>query len=242
MIIQRLDTFTPQTDFVWGHRVVNSPLPLIIRRKVRHQHVHDKETCLSVSTEKTALPFPTICWLFFMLGCTCFGGMWAAIDRLQGELVKRRGLLNVEDQRSLMLAAAMIPAPKFLAFAAMVGYRIGGILGAVGASIAILLPGTILVLAACVLTVVASENQVLVTIQHYVGLGVVGLLAGNAVRMFVGVGVNARSALFGLVISIGIPLYVIVFKGPLIVAACVGLAVGSILIRGDDKREATDVE
>ena len=78
------------------------------------------------------------------------------------------------------------------------------------------------------------------TIQHYVGLGVVGLLA-NAVRMFVGDGVNARSTLFGLVISIGIPVYVIVFKGPLIVAACVGLAVGSILIRSDDT-EATDVE
>ena len=55
--------------------------------------------------------------------------MWAAMDRLQRELVERRGLISVEDQRSLMLAAAMIPAPKFLAFAAMVGYRIGGIVG-----------------------------------------------------------------------------------------------------------------
>ena len=122
---------------------------------------------MSVSSEKASQPFPTICWLFFVLGCTCFGGMWAAMDRLQRELVERRGLLSVEDQRSLMLAAAMIPAPKFLAFAAMVGYRIGGILGAIGSSIAILLPGTILVLAACVLTVVASENPALVTIQHY---------------------------------------------------------------------------
>ena len=210
--------------------------------QIHHQHAHDKETYLNVSTARNSLPFLTICWLFFVLGCTCFGGMWAAMDRLQKELVERRRLLSIEDQRSLMLAAAMIPAPKFLAFAAMVGYRIGGILGAIGSSIAILLPGTILVLAACVLTVVASENPVLLTIQHYVGLGVVGLLAGNAVRMFVGDGVNRRSALFGLVISLGIPLYVIAFKGPLIVAACVGLAVGSFVIRGDEKRGATDVE
>jgi chromate transporter len=215
---------------------------LLLASHLRHQYAQDKETDLSVSSEKASLPFPTICWLFFVLGCTCFGGMWAAMDRLQRELVERRGLLSVEDQRSLMLAAAMIPAPKFLAFAAMVGYRIGGILGAIGSSIAILLPGTILVLAACVLTVVASENPALVTIQHYVGLGVVGLLAGNAVRMFVGDGVNRRSVLFGLVISLGIPLYVIAFKGPLIVAACVGLAVGSIVIRGDGKRGAIDVE
>lgn len=168
--------------------------------------------------------------------------MWAAMDRLQRELVERRGLISVEDQRSLMLAAAIIPAPKFLAFAAMVGYRIGGIVGAISSSIAILHPGTILVLAACVLTVVALENPALLTTQHYVGLGVVGLLAGNAVRMFVGDGLDRRSALFGSLISVGIPLYVIAFKGPLIVAACVGLLVGSILIRGDDKRGAIDVE
>ncbi len=168
--------------------------------------------------------------------------MWAAMDRLQRELVERRGLISVEDQRSLMLAVAIIPAPKFLAFAAMVGYRIGGIVGAISSSIAILLPGTILVLAACVLTVVALENPALLTTQHYVGLGVVGLLAGNAVRLFVGDGLDRRSALFGSLISVGIPLYVIAFKSPLIVTACVGLLVGSILIRDDDKTGAIDVE
>lgn len=164
------------------------------------------------------------------------------MDRLQRELVERRKLISLEDQKSLMLAAAMIPAPKFLAFAAMIGYRIGGIWGAVGSSISIMLPGSVLVLAACILTVVASENPALVTIQHYVGLGVVGLLAGNALRMFVGDGVSLYAVLFGLVISLGIPFYVIVFKGPLIIAACVGLAVGSLLIRADKKGGTTGVE
>ena len=168
--------------------------------------------------------------------------MWAAIDRLQHELVERRKLISLEDQRSLMLAAAMIPAPKFLAFAAMIGYRLGGISGAVGSSISIMLPGTILVLAACILTVIASGNPALATIQHYVGLGVVGLLTGNALRMFVGDGVRPYSVLFGLVISLGIPLYVIVFNGPLIIAACVGLAVGSLLIRENDRGGTTGVE
>ncbi len=197
---------------------------------------------MTATSEKASLPFAGICWLFFMLGCTCFGGMWAAMDRLQHELVERRKLISLEDQRSLMLAAAMIPAPKFLAFAAMIGYRLGGISGAVGSSISIMLPGTILVLAACILTVIASGNPALATIQHYVGLGVVGLLTGNALRMFVGDGVRPYSVLFGLVISLGIPLYVIVFNGPLIIAACVGLAVGSLLIRENDRGGTTGVE
>ena len=95
---------------------------------------------------------------------------------------------------------------------------------------------------ACVLTFVASENIALKTIQHYVGLGVVGLLAGNAIRMFIGDGLRVRSALFGLVISLGIPLYVIVAEGPLIIAACVGLAIGSLMIREDVPGGTTGVE
>ena len=76
--------------------------------------------------------------------------MWAAMDRLQRELVERRGLISVEDQRSLMLAAAMIEALKFLAFSAMVGYSIGGIVGTISSSIAILLPGAICLGCLCV--------------------------------------------------------------------------------------------
>ena len=178
-----------------------------------------------------ALSLFEISYLFFILGCTCFGGMWAAMDRLQQELVERRGILTAEDQRSLMLAAAIIPAPKFLAFAAMIGYRVGGISGAIMSSFFILLPGAVLVLLGCVVTVVASDNEALKTIQHFVGLGVVGLLGGNAVRMFGGRLTNKISLAIGILISLGIPVYVIVFEGSLIASACLALAAGSLLLR-----------
>ena len=168
--------------------------------------------------------------------------MWAAIDRLQRELVERRKLLTIDDQKSLMLAAAMIPAPKFLAFAAMVGYRVGGVRGAIGSSVFILLPGTLIVIAACVLTVAASENPALASVQRYVGLGVIGLLAGNAVRMFIGEGIERDSILFGLLISLGIPVYVVLNDGSLIIAACAGLELGSLTIRGDRRSGSSDVE
>jgi len=168
--------------------------------------------------------------------------MWAAIDRLQRELVERRQLLTTDDHKSLMLTAAVIPAPKFLAFAAMVGYRVGGIWGAVGSSVAILLPGALIVIAACVLTVTASAHPALDAIQHYVGLGVIGLLVGNAVRMFVGDGIHRDSILFGSLICLGIPVYVVLYEGSLIVAACASLALGSLAIRSDTRPGSADVE
>ena len=168
--------------------------------------------------------------------------MWAAIGRLKRELIERRKLLTPEDHKSLMLTAAMIPAPKFLAFAAMVGYRVGGIWGAVGSSVSILLPGSLIVIAACVLTGAASEHPALVTIQRYVGLGVIGLLVGNSVRMFVGDGIDRDSILFGLLICLGIPTYVILYEGSLIIAACASLAFGSLTIRNYTRPGSADVE
>ncbi len=168
--------------------------------------------------------------------------MWAAIGRLQRELIERRKLLTPEDHKSLMLTAAMIPAPKFLAFAAMVGYRVGGIRGAVGSSVSILLPGSLIVIAACVLTGAASEHPALVTIQRYVGLGVIGLLVGNSVRMFVGDGIDRDSILFGLLICLGIPTYVVLYEGSLIIAACASLAFGSLTIRNYTRPGSADVE
>ena len=168
--------------------------------------------------------------------------MWAAIGRLKRELIERRKLLTPEDHKSLMLTAAMIPAPKFLAFAAMVGYRVGGIWGAVGSSVSILLPGSLIVIAACVLTGAASEHPALVTIQRYVGLGVIGLLVGNSVRMFVGDGIDRDSILFGLLICLGIPTYVILYEGSLIIAACTSRAIGSLTIRNYTRLGSADVE
>lgn len=168
--------------------------------------------------------------------------MWAAIDRLQRELVERRKLLTTDDQKSLMLVAAIIPAPKFLAFAAMVGYRVGGMWGAVGSSVAILLPGTLIVVAACVLTITASEHSALAIVQRYVGLGVIGLLAGNAVRIFVGDGIDRDSILFGFLICLGIPVYVVLYEGSLIIAACASLVLGSLTIRSDTRPGSADVE
>ena len=82
----------------------------------------------------------------------------------------------------------------------------------------------------------------LAPVQRYVGLGVIGLLAGNAVRMFVGDGIDRDSILFGLLISLGIPVYVVLNDGSLIIAACAGLAFGSLTIRGDTRSGSADVE
>ena len=183
-----------------------------------------RETCARLSLFQ-------IFKLFFRLGSVCFGGMWAAMDRLERELVDKRKIITSEEQKSLMLAAAIIPAPKFLAFAAMVGYRIHGFGGAVVALISILFPGASLVLIACVLSTQAADSALLNAVQHSVGLGVIGLLLGNAARMFFAGNHSISILIRGLFIPAGIPVFVYLVQGPLIVAACLSLICGTFILR-----------
>ena len=167
--------------------------------------------------------------------------MWAAIDRLQrvggaqeavnnrrSEIVDACGRDDSGSKVSCVRGNGWIPGRRGM--------------GAIGSSVFILLPGTLIVDCRMCVTFAASENPALASVQRYVGLGVIGLLAGNAVRMFIGEGIERDSILFGLLISLGIPVYVVLNDGSLIIAACAGLALGSLTIRGDRRSGSADVE
>ncbi len=64
--------------------------------------------------------------VLFMAGATTFGGMWAATDKLERDLVERTGWLPREELRASFVLATPIPAPRFLGFGALVGYQVGG--------------------------------------------------------------------------------------------------------------------
>ena len=90
----------------------------------------------------------TLAWIFFKLGALAFGGMWAAMDRIEKELVIQRGWITKEQQVAMMMTAALIPAPKFLAFGGMVGYSLRGYVGSCIALTTLILPGASVVLVA----------------------------------------------------------------------------------------------
>ena len=167
---------------------------------------------------------------FFYIGMTSFGGMWGAMQTLEDELVTRKRWLTLEEQQSLMVAAVMIPAPKFLAFGSMIGYRLGGFRGSLVSTTALIAPAALLVLGAVMLLSRDTIGPALEPLQRAVGISVVGLLFGNTYQQLK----NAKVS--GAQRSIGIALAMAVFGAavlgvPLLLAAGVGFGVGALLIR-----------
>ena len=179
--------------------------------------------------------FLTLGAVLLRIGATTFGGMWAATQKLEAELVKRRGWLTADEQRSLMIASTLIPAPKFLAFGGLVGFRLRGWAGSLVALVALLVPGALVVLLGAMLLSPEVIGPSIVPVQRAVGIAIIGLLLGNAFRQVSGPRIERRRKAVG--IALGASVAVAALAGvSLLVAAVLGLVLGALLLRGGEDR------
>ncbi len=173
----------------------------------------------------------TLATTFFRLGATTFGGMWAATEKLDRELVQQRGWLTSEDLQFLLIAATLIPAPKFMGLGGLIGYRLRGSLGSAIAVFCLVIPGALIVLA---LTVLVSPDLLagtLAPVKRSVGVAVIGILLGSSGRQLQGARLPRRDYVLGLVLFGLVMLAVI--AGVHLLAVLVGaFAIGPLLIRG----------
>lgn len=175
--------------------------------------------------------------VFLQVGATTFGGMWAATGKLERDLVDRTGYLSAEQLRVSFVLATLIPAPRFLGLGGLVGFRVGGWLGSFMASLGLLLPASLLVLAGAALVGPDLLAGPLGPMIRAVSIAIVGILFGNAYRQVHGEKGSRRHRQIGVVLSAAI-LGSVVLGVPLVVSAVVGFVVGALLLRPEIPTEA----
>ena len=82
---------------------------------------------------------------FFKIGAFTFGGGYAMLPLVQDE-VARHGWMTIEELVNFIAVSESTPGPIGINMATYVGYTVGGIPGAVLATLGTILPGVILVL------------------------------------------------------------------------------------------------
>lgn len=168
---------------------------------------------------------------FLGIGATTFGGMWAATQKLDKDLVVRTGWLEADELQELFVVSTLIPAPKFLALSGLIGYRLRGWWGASVAISCLIAPGSALVVAAVALVAPELLEGTLAPLSRTIGIAVVGLLFGNAAHQLRRTRVGLRERTVGTVLTA--TLFVAIVAGvPLIAAAFVGFVLGAVLVRG----------
>lgn len=84
-------------------------------------------------------------WSFLQIGLFSFGGGYAAMPLIQGQVVTNHGWLSMTEFTDLITISQMTPGPIAINSATFVGIRIAGIPGAVAATIGCILPSCIIV-------------------------------------------------------------------------------------------------
>ena len=169
---------------------------------------------------------------FFLMGTTIFGGMWAATQRIEEELVHKKKWIDSTELKTLLLEATLIPAPKFIGFSALIGFRLKGWLGSIVSVISLILPGSLLVLIGVLLL---DPNQLatsLAPLQRAVEIAIIGLLIGNSYHQLSNTGFSMKRKSIGVCLTLFILL--MSWAGfPLVVTALLAMIAGAMLMKED---------
>ena len=85
-------------------------------------------------------------WSFFQVGLFSIGGGYAALPLIQNQIVDINGWLTLNELADVITISQMTPGPIAINAATFVGLRLGGLAGAIVATIGCITPSLIIVL------------------------------------------------------------------------------------------------
>ena len=102
-------------------------------------------------------------WSFFQIGLFSIGGGYAAMPLIQHQVVDLHGWLNMTQFADIVTISQMTPGPIAINSATFVGYRTCGFLGSLCATIGVVLPSFVVILA---ISFVLREFESLKAVQY----------------------------------------------------------------------------
>ena len=111
---------------------------------------------------------------FLKIGAFTFGGGYAMIPLIQKEAVEKRGWVTDEDILDIIAIAESTPGPIAINSATFVGYKAAGVLGSVCATLGVVLPSFVIILA---LSFVLQQFQSVEIVQYALNGIRIGVLA-----------------------------------------------------------------
>lgn len=139
---------------------------------------------------------------FFKIGLFSFGGGYAMLPFIQEQTIEVHGWLTTHEFLDMLGIAQITPGPISINTATFVGYRLGGLLGAITSTVAVVLPSLIIVLIISFFFHKFSKSH---TIQNvFKGLRpiVLGLVASAAVDIGRGVFIDYKAIVIAILIFV----------------------------------------
>jgi len=120
---------------------------------------------------------------FAKVGLFTFGGGYAMLPLIESEIIHGRGWLTVREFTDIVAIAEVTPGPIAVNSATFVGYRLAGVLGGIVATLGVVTPSVVIVLALAMLAKRFENSTGLARVKSGMRPAVVGLIAAAALTV-----------------------------------------------------------
>ena len=114
-------------------------------------------------------------WTFFKIGALTFGGGYAMLPLIQSEVLSH-GWISADELLNFIAVSESTPGPFAVNIATYVGITLGGITGAISATLGVILPSFIIILIVARFFEKFSENRIVMGIMSGLKPAVIGLI------------------------------------------------------------------
>lgn len=122
--------------------------------------------------------------VFFKIGLFTFGGGYAMISVISHEVVEKRKYISEEEFSDVVAIAESTPGPIAINSSTYIGYRVGGVLGSVLASLAVCLPSFIIIYVISLFFTKFLELELAAKAFKGIQCGVAVLIISAAFKLF----------------------------------------------------------
>ncbi|MCH1640767.1 chromate transporter [Paenibacillus timonensis] len=122
--------------------------------------------------------------VFLKIGPSTFGGGYAMIATIEREIVHRKGWMSREEIGDMVSISGSAPGGVAVNSAAFIGYRLGGVIGAVAAVTAITMPTFLIVFLLSALSAMYKDNAKVAAALKGIHAAVVALIIVAAAKMW----------------------------------------------------------
>lgn len=161
---------------------------------------------------------------FLKIGFIMFGGGYAMIPILRYEVVLKHQWISEQEFVDVIAVAESTPGPIALNSATYVGYKVAGVAGAVLASLGIVLPAFILMLAIAIMFTKFYAHYIIRGVLNGIRGAVVGLILSAIIVLVKSITKDANQVTIIITFLIAIAVFICTFFLELDPAVMIGLS------------------
>jgi len=148
---------------------------------------------------------------FFKIGFFTFGGGYAMIPLIEKEVISK-GWVKEEDIIDIFAVAQSVPGAIAINSSTFIGYKVGGVMGAVAATAGVVIPSFITITVIAAFFTRFQDHPVVQAAFSGIGAAVVGLILMAAIKIVkasVKDGLTALLTAIAVILVIGIDIHAI---------------------------------